>query len=112
MFLFDAAAATASRALGFQYIWASAGSFVIYFALGAIAARDGGIRAAALVGLCVGALDATLGEAISSAIGPRRSPLLSNALSYRALIAIEVTILAVILSCAGGLVALRLSRKP
>jgi hypothetical protein len=110
--LFDAVAATASRATGFQYVWASAGSFVIYSVLGAFAAANGGIRAAVVVGLWVGVVDATIGESISSAIGPRRSALISDGLSYRVLIAIEVALLAVVVSSIGGLLASRWFRKP
>lgn len=109
--LFDALAATASRAMGFRYIWASVGSFLIYLTIGAVATRYGGLRTAAIAGLCVGVVDATIGEAISRAIGPVRAALESNALWYQMLLAVEVALLAGIVSWLGGL-AMTWSRNP
>ena len=105
--MFDAIAATASRRMGFKYVWASIGSFVIYFLLGVVAATLGGIRSAAIVGLFVGIVDATIGEMISSAIGPLRAPLASNAVWSRALIVAEVVALTVVSTCLGAVVARR-----
>ena len=72
---FDLVASLASRSLGFDYSRASIGSFVLYFAVGYFAARGattGPLRHAAMAGAAVGLVDASLGWAISSTVGPGR----------------------------------------
>ncbi len=72
--LFDAIGALAALTLGFNYALVAVGSVVIYVAVGAYVGRREPFRRAALAGLAVGAVDATLGWAIAWAIGPGRPP--------------------------------------
>src|SRR6185369_17137375 len=70
--LFDAAASTAAKALGFWYPYATIGSWVIYSATGALAARVASMDKAALAGAVVGFVESTFGWAVSWMIGPGR----------------------------------------
>ena len=71
---FDAIASVASQRLGFEYGSAAVGSGIIYTAIGFLAAGRGGVQAAALAGATMGLVDATLGWAVSWAIGPVQVP--------------------------------------
>jgi len=62
----------ASKAFGFAYGSLAWGSLIIYAAAGFFAARSGGLRTAAQGGGVVALVDATLGWAISWALGPGR----------------------------------------
>ena len=62
----------ASKAFGFAYSSLAWGSLIIYAAAGFFAARSGGLRTAAQGGGAVAFVDATLGWAISWALGPGR----------------------------------------
>ena len=105
---FDAAASAASRRLGFAYTSAAAGSWAIYAAVGFVAGRHGGLRAAALAGAATGLVDATLGWYVSWRIGPGRVP---GGLTPRQWLsaAVTVTLLAAAVGAVGGLGA-RLAR--
>jgi len=72
---FDALASVASRITGISYVWATLGSWMLYASCGYAAARIGSraaISTAALTGLVLGLTDASLGWAVSWAIGPGR----------------------------------------
>jgi hypothetical protein len=68
--LFDIAASLASRKLGFPYANAAVGSYLIYAVGGFLAARRANLVFAAQLGGVLGFVDATIGWAVSSAIGP------------------------------------------
>jgi hypothetical protein len=96
--VFDAAAALAAEALDFSYSALWPVSFLIYAVTAFTAARVARSAAVgALTGLTVAATDATLGWALSSAIGPGK-PEDDTAL------AIAVTVVAV--SASGAVVGL------
>jgi hypothetical protein len=70
--LFDALASFASLVIGFNYGRASFVSAVMYIAFTFFCARKFGFGTALLLGAAMGLTDATLGWAISWAIGPGR----------------------------------------
>jgi hypothetical protein len=73
--VFDTVAALASRRLGFSYGWASPGSFVIYAAIGFLAARSGSsMQGAALAAGYVGLFDMVVGLRIGLLIEPPGIP--------------------------------------
>jgi ABC-type Co2+ transport system permease subunit len=69
---YDAAGAGASRLLGIRYGVLALGSYAIYSAVSYQIARESGIVAAIAAGAAIAFIDATLGWAISWAIGPGR----------------------------------------
>ena len=72
---FDVIAAGVSRVTGIPYGWATFGSWLLYAAIGFLAARatpDAPLRGAALAGLVLGLADASAGWAASWALGPGR----------------------------------------
>lgn len=72
---FDALASLLSRATGISYAWATLGSWLLYAAIGYLAARATPaepVRAAALAGMVLGITDATAGWATSWALGAGR----------------------------------------
>lgn len=73
---FDAAASVASRVTGVAYSWATVGSWLLYAGFGYLASRaaGGSVQVAALTGAVLGATDASLGWAVSWALGPGRMP--------------------------------------
>lgn len=72
---FDVAACLASRRLGFPYVLAAPGSFLIYAGIGYFAARAGAaVPDAALAAAYVSLFDAMVGLAIIRAIGPAGLP--------------------------------------
>ncbi|PPT35780.1 hypothetical protein XarbCFBP8132_19730 [Xanthomonas arboricola] len=70
--VFDAVASLVSLVLGFPYTYAAFGSAILYIAFGFFANSKFGFWAAVLLGLAMGITDATLGWAVSWAIGPGR----------------------------------------
>lgn len=72
--VFDAIASAASLALGFPYPQAAMGSTALYAAFAYYGGRKLGLVAAVLLGATMGLTDATLGWAVSWAIGPGRLP--------------------------------------
>lgn len=73
--VFDALASVGSLHLGFEYSKAAFGSWLVYAAVGFLAARvGGGLWPAALAGVLMGLVDATVGWTVSWAIGPGRLP--------------------------------------
>jgi hypothetical protein len=69
---FDLLGSLASEVLGFEYGVLAIGSLLIYGAVGAYVGQHEPVRRAAAAGLGVGAIDATLGWAVSWVIGPGR----------------------------------------
>jgi hypothetical protein len=99
---FDAIASVASLKLGFAYTTAAWGSYVIYVAVGFIAARWGGISAALKAGAVVGLVDASAGWGVSWIIGPGHpAGLTLTPLSWCA-VAITVAISASLCAAVGG----------
>ncbi len=72
--LFDLAGSYASRRLGFAYANLVIGSILIYGLVGFAAGQAASIRAGAVAGEAVAAIEATLGWAIAWRIGPGRVP--------------------------------------
>jgi hypothetical protein len=72
--VFDAVASVASLQIGFKYVYASAGSYLLYATVGFLAARAGNEANAVAAGALIGVVDATVGWAVSWAIGPGRMP--------------------------------------
>jgi hypothetical protein len=74
---FDAATAFAAREIGFPYARAIFGSYAIYFTIGLLAARTEApspVRSAIAAAAAAGLADASLGWAVSWALGPGRLP--------------------------------------
>jgi hypothetical protein len=72
--LLDTVGSLAADHYGFEYGRLAVVSYALYALAGWAAGRLGGLRGAALVGFCTGLVDATIGWAISWAIGPGRPP--------------------------------------
>jgi hypothetical protein len=70
--IFDTLGATASRLLGFRYSILTIGTYAIYLLITYRAGKQVGLLPAVLIGAALGLVDATLGWAISWAIGPGR----------------------------------------
>ena len=68
----SALGSVAARMLGFEYSLLTPVSLVAYVAVGAYVGLRARVSQAAIVGAVVGVIDATLGWAISWAIGPGR----------------------------------------
>jgi hypothetical protein len=71
---FDALASVASAVLHFPYVYAGLGSVFIYTALALVAALRFGFVRGLVLGATLGLVDATIGWAVSWAIGPGRVP--------------------------------------
>lgn len=69
---FDALGALVSQSVGFPYGALAPGSYAIYSIVAILAVRKSSLWTAAMVVGFLGAVDATWGWAISSAIGPGR----------------------------------------
>ena len=105
--VFDAVSATASRLVGFPYGRGVIGSFLIYAATGYFVAKAGlrhRLRAAALAGAILGLTDATLGWAVSWAIGPGR-PATGLTPAMWLIVAALVMVGAAVLATVGGVAA-------
>lgn len=100
--VFDAVASVASLALGFPYTYAAFGSAVLYIAFAFFAARKFGFLAAVLFGFAMGITDATLGWAVSWAIGPGRLAASTLTLSVWLYTATFVVVLAAMYGLVGG----------
>jgi hypothetical protein len=75
--IFDILASLASRRFGFAYARAGYGSYLIYLAVGFFAARaseSNAIATAAVAAGVAGLVDASVGWAVSWALGPGRLP--------------------------------------
>lgn len=74
---YDLLASLASRGFGFPYARASIGSYLLYLAIGFVAARSAStapIQNAAIAAGVAGLVDASVGWAVSWALGPARLP--------------------------------------
>lgn len=100
--VFDGVASVASLALGFPYTYAAFGSAVLYIAFAFFAARKFGFLAAVLFGFAMGITDATLGWAVSWAIGPGRLAASTLTLSVWLYTATFVVVLAAMYGLVGG----------
>lgn len=100
--MFDAVASLASLVLGFPYTYAGFGSAILYIAFAFFAARKFGFWAAVLLGLAMGITDATLGWAVSWAIGPGRLAAGTLTLSVWLYTATFVVVLGAIYGLIGG----------
>lgn len=72
--VFDTIASFASARVGFPYVYASVGSFLIYAAVGYAAFRLSGVGASVGAAVIVELVDATLGWWVSWQIGPGAIP--------------------------------------
>jgi hypothetical protein len=75
--LFDIVAALAARQFGFPYDRASIGSYFIYLLIGFAAGRSARVdraKVGAMAAAVAGVADASVGWAVSWAIGPGRAP--------------------------------------
>jgi hypothetical protein len=100
--VFDAVAAAASRQFGFKYTAAAFGSYLLYAAVGYLASRAGTVSDAGAAGAAMGMVDATLGWAVSWAIGPGRMPDGTLTVSRWVVTLVVVTIIAAICGALGG----------
>ena len=99
--LFDALGAAASRALHFEYGALSVGSWLIYAAAGFFGAERGKWGPGLLTGAVTGLADATLGWAVSWAIGPGR-PAGGWQPGLLAIAAVSVIVVATVVSAIGA----------
>ena len=108
--LFDAIASIASRQLGFPYTNAAVGSYILYAIGGFLAARQANLAFAAQVGAVLGLIDATLGWAVSSAIGPNVPPMPRITVGTWLFVALFVVVTSVVCALVGGAIG-RATRK-
>jgi hypothetical protein len=100
--LFDAAASIASRQVGFPYTNAAIGSYILYAIGGFLAARQADLAFAAQLGAVLGLVDATLGWAVSSAIGPNVPSTPRITIASWVFVAIVVVFTSVVCALVGG----------
>ena len=100
--VFDAVASFASLAIGFNYAHSVFGSAVLYVVFAYFCAKRFGFWRAVLLGAAMGLTDATLGWAISWAVGPGRPTEGTLAPSVFVLTAIAVVVLGALLGLIGG----------
>jgi hypothetical protein len=106
---FDAAASLLLQRLGGSLVWMFAGEVLMYFVVGVVAGRRGGLGAGTRAGAAVGAIDSTAGWAITWAIGTGRVSRLAPA-SVTIIILTMITT-GVVMGGAGALCA-RLWSRP
>jgi hypothetical protein len=99
---FDVAASLASRTLGFNYAKGAVGSYFLYAVAGFLAARRTNLLFAAQLGAVVGFVDATIGWAVSSAIGPIVPATPHLTVTSWALIAFFVVLTSLVCALVGG----------
>ncbi|HET6577638.1 MAG TPA: hypothetical protein VFG66_04910 [Gemmatimonadales bacterium] len=100
--LYDLVASLISRRFGIPYGRFSPGSFAVYAVTGSAAVQPGGLASAALAGLVVALIEATIGWALSWRLGPGRPPPeRRNASSISTAIAV-VTMTGAIVGAIGG----------
>jgi hypothetical protein len=110
--LFDAVASMASRQLGFPYTKAVVGSYVIYAIGGFLAARRAHLAFAAQLGAMLGLVDATLGWAVSSAIGPALPPMPKLTIASWVVVCIVVVLTSSLCALVGGAIGRATRRSP
>lgn len=89
----------ASQQLGFEYALLAPISLVVYAAVGVYVGMRGRVSQAALAGAAVGLIDASLGWAISYAIGPGR-PEVGEAITFLGLFNTAAFVAALSAACA------------
>ena len=99
---FDALAAIVSQTMGFSYAYAAFGSAVLYIFFAWLIARSSGLRAAVLLGMAMGLVDASVGWAVSWAIGAGKLPPGALTVGVWFLTAISVVILGAVYGLVGG----------
>ncbi len=100
--LFDLVLAIGSSAIGFSYSWGVLGSYAIYSAAGVFAGRASPGRevlGATAAGAAVGLVDASVGWAVSAAIGPGRTAAVISPLGW-------VAVALFVMATAGGIAAI------
>ena len=108
----DTFGSLASKAFGFGYGSLAWGSFLIYAVAGFFAARSGGLRTAAMTSGAVALVDATLGWAISWALGPGRPATGYTGIGPILGTVVFVWLTGIVLGLMGGLIARFLARRP
>jgi hypothetical protein len=103
--LYDAVSSIVSKQLGISYTSFVVGSYVLYGISGFLGARRANIVFAAKVGAIVGFVDATIGWAVSLAIGPVLPATGPVTVAGWAFIAAFVVLTAAIVGLAGGAIA-------
>lgn len=109
---YDMLASLASRAVGFPYARASIGSYLLYLAIGFVAARAASsapIKHAAVAAGVAGLVDASLGWAVSWALGPGRLP---SGLTLTAARWVSTAVLVIVLAAAVGAIGGIAGRRP
>src|SRR5579863_3550936 len=71
---FDLVASVASRAIGFRYGYAAVGSWLLYAVFGFLIGRRANVGSAAFGVAIIAGFEATIGWAVSWAVGPGRLP--------------------------------------
>ena len=99
---FDAVAAIASQTTDFPYAYAAFGSAILYIFFAWLIARGSGFWAAVLLGMAMGLFDASIGWAVSWAIGAGRLPPGSLTVAVWILTAISVVVLGAVYGLIGG----------
>ena len=106
--VFDLVGSLSSEALGFSYGLLAPVSFALYALVGFLAARAAGdARTGMLGGLAVAATDATLGWALSAAIGPGMPAAGDRDAALLVATAIGVAVTGAVLGLVAGLVGRR-----
>jgi uncharacterized protein YqfA (UPF0365 family) len=100
--VFDAVASLASKQLGFPYMYAAAGSYILYAVGGYLAARRADMKFAAQLGAMLGLADASIGWAVSAAIGPNVPTTPPITILSWAFVAIVVVLTGVVCALIGG----------
>jgi hypothetical protein len=109
--LFDGLASLASRTWRFDYTRLDWVSFCLYAASGFLALKYRGLKGGVLAGLLAGFTDATLGWALSSAIGPDLPfPPLGHHVVVIVLVVVTVSMWGAFFGLVGALLRLALSR--
>ena len=99
---FDALAAIASQTVGFPYGYAAFGSAILYIFFAWLIARGSEFWAAVLLGMAMGLVDASVGWAVSWAIGAGRLPPGSLTATAWLLTAVSVVALGAVYGLVGG----------
>lgn len=103
--VFDTVGSIASRQLRFSYVRLMPASFLIYGGVGFLAASFSTLIQAGLAASIVGLVDATVGWAISWAIGPGRLPKGQASLARIVNTIVIVVTIAGVLGVVGGFVS-------
>jgi hypothetical protein len=103
--VFDLLASVASRTIGFRYSYATVGSWLIYAAFGFMIGRRVNVGAASLGVAIIALVEATIGWAVSWAIGPGRPPNGIPSIGVLAITVVLVTATGAIIGALAGVLA-------